>query len=659
MARKPRRPHGQPSLEGLEDRKLLSGDQSSLLLPNGQLINEGDHQRLVVQLRAASLDPQNLRYKQASKAVLPTLPERRKAFRMDDGTVTVITLYGAGTLRGTAKVGDALDIRYDNTNAASRIIARNSHSAPGASGRVRLRSLRDVDVPFGSVSGVGSNQIGIVNLPDYDLIEGGIVNLSGGVQIVQLGIIGPNTLFDIRSLPLPSNVTLPVDNVQVPSATFVATAGGGAELAGVGGLTVPGALSTGGVSAPSGFTTRINANGEIELVPVSGSSDGADLVPGATILVDAIEGRGEEPSFARAQIFGYDPTTRQLIQFDTATGAQQGLRIQVPATPAPNDDAGVGLARLDGNLVVLVGVGTEVFVYDVLTGESRGQFDTSNLGADWFVSGIAQTDTNPVLVSGFTQQALTVNLAQSLAQGRAVAAGAVFNAPDTFPLSGGATGAAGISSVALTGASYFTPFSPLSPSPQFGVMTASISRTSGAISTTATTAVSSPGSIVDDVPPTNPPFAFGSVGPYAALVTSVDTTRNVNVVTLYNPTSSFASAGTINLNIGTRLTALSESFHPELDGEAVINVQGVLTRIVGGDATGLVLNGVGYLNTIDFHRMTDSTIIGLPVGHIAIEQRQNVTILSSDDRPVGTQGGVTIVPNLVTPGALAPPRLRR
>ena len=663
MARKLK--HTRPNLESLEHRTLLSGgNYRTLLLPNGQPINEGDHARLANHLRASGLDPQDLRYGQATSKVLPTIPERRKFFSFPDGTRASLTLYGAGTLKGTSINSDGtLDLIFDGTTSGTRVIGKVLPSRRGASGRVPLAKLKDADVASVSASGTGSNQIGIVNLADFDLVAGGVVNLSAGVQILQLGVVGPDTLMTIRSLPVPQGTTLPVDNVSFPTAQFVIAPGGGTELAGTGGLAVPGAISGSTANAGGGgFITQIGANGELELIPVQGTGDQI-LVPGATLLFDSIEGNPNDDPLAPPQIFGFDPTTTKLLRFDTNSGNVL-QEINVGIAPTMNDDVGLGLARVDGRQLVLLGIDSTVYAYDVISGAPVGSFITTSLTAIGAtpITGIAHTDSRTILTSNFTQTAQSINVQESLATGSAVAVGNAYTPSREFTLSGGATGAAGLSNAFLTGSGFFDTFTPNQQ--QFGVV--SVRPSDGSLSETGRTAVSNPSSLVTQVPPDNPPFAFGSVGLFPALVTSVepatpatDTTPALparNVVTTYDVTG-YSRSDSFNLNWANRLTGLSESVNPELEGDAVINMVGIMTRIHARKARGMVLNGIGYLNTIEIPIVTDSTIIGLPVGHVVIDSRDNVTIISSDTRPVGEQGGVTIVPGLKPQGPFLPPDL--
>ena len=644
-----------PSLESLEHRTLLSGGNNrGLLLPNGQPINEADHTRLVNRLNAAGLDPQNLSYREATSTVLPTVRDRRKFLTFPDGTRVSLTLYGAGTLKGTTINSDgSLDIKFDNTNAGTRLIGKVLGRGRGTSGRVQLRTLIDAEVSPLSTSGVGTNQIGIVNLPNFDLIEGGVVNVAAGVQILHLGVIGPDTLINARSLPLPTGTTLPVDQVAFPSATFLSNG----EIAGTGGLTVPGAIGGSAGGGTSGFITRVGANGQIELIPVQ-TSGGQTLVPGATLLFDSIQGRPADPTIQPAQIFGFDPATAQLILFDTETG-KDIQRIPVPgANTVAEQDVGLGLARVNGRQLVLLGIDSTVYAYDVLSLMPVGSFSTANgpFGSSP-ISGIGHTDSVTILVSYDAQIAQTIDVAKSLETGQMVALGSSFTPTREFTLSGGATGAAGLSNAALTGAGYFDTSTPNTQ--QFGVMSVRPSATSGSLSETNRTAVTSPSSLITRITD-DPPFAFGSIGLFPALVTSVEPATSEldprNVISTYDVTG-YSRDETINLFWPNLLTGLSESVNRELEGEAVINMIGVMTRIHAREARGMTLNGIGYLNTIEIPRVRDSAIIGLPVGHVVIDQRDNVTIISSDSRPVGDQGGVTIVPDLRPVGPLFPPDL--
>jgi hypothetical protein len=324
--------------------------------------------------------------------------------------------------------------------------------------------------------------------------------------------------------------------------------------------------------------------------------------------------------------------------------------------------------------VVLVGIGTTVSAYDAATGAFEGTFSTSSLDTVApTITGIGRTDAFTVLTSSTSQKAWVINVTQSLAAGMAVLAKnpagqtiPAFTPQNEFTLSGGATGVAGVSNAYLTGNAHFNTFTPSTT--QFGVLTTALQPTASpvALQELARTQVSSPSSFtsgqITATPPPPDPIALGSRGLFPALVTGFTPASGsnpaVNNVTLYD-IRDYSPSGSVNLVWPRRLTGLSENVYPQLDGEALINVAGILTRIVSPSATGMILNGIGYLNSIDIDRVLDSTIIGLPVGHVTIDSRENVTILSSDNRPTGTQNGVTLVPGLKPVGPFVLPRVVR
>ncbi len=170
-----------PALEGLEERMLLDGNPIG---PFGEPINEQDLARYNGQL-------QNI--------VSGSTPsDRRMVFTTPEGGLVTLTLFGLGTLKGTTQDPDgSLNIVYDNSSSGTQIIGR----LVGGNGHVKLRSIKDADVPFNSLSGIEANQLDAVKLPQFDLIANGAISLVGGVRAVQLNSIGPATLVDLRSLP--------------------------------------------------------------------------------------------------------------------------------------------------------------------------------------------------------------------------------------------------------------------------------------------------------------------------------------------------------------------------------------------------------------------------------------------------------------------------
>lgn len=595
-----------PVVEGLEERKLLN---ARIIAPNGEPINDQD-------LARAQVQKVNL-----ANGSFPA--QRRKVFPAPGGGQVVVTLYGQGTLEGSFQdPTGALNILYDNTNASTQIIARVIHG----NGRAPLRLLRDADVAADSISGVGSNQLAAARLDGLDLVDGGRINLSGGVGFLRLNSVGADTVIDARSLPLTEEQINPSPASPQPVLQFVDT-GNGVELAGVGGLTAPGAI---------GVTTQEDN------VPD----------PGVSLVIRNVRGTPRTIPLADPQVFGYDPVAQQLLRFDARTGGVLGM---VPVSNNGATETGVGLGRVLGRQVVLVGTGSLVRAFDVVTGEPRGSFTTDTIPGFTAVTGIGQTDRGVGISDSTANLVQPINLNLSLATGQAVPAGAPvapvppFTPTREFFLSGGATGVAGLSNGFLTGAAHFDTFTP--DDLEFGVLT--VNTSNDRIVETARTAVSTPSSIVTNVPPDNTPIAFGSIDQGLALVTAVDATAGTNTVTLYDPRT-LGSQGSVNLLWPNRLTGLSESFHPELQGAAVVNVGGILKRIQVRRATGMVVNTIGFLQEARFGTATDTALVAEPIGHVSIQRRRNVAIFSSADRG-SPQGGVILVPGLRPVGPLTPP----
>ena len=558
----------------------------------------------------------------------------------------MLTLFGLGTMAGTTvDANGVLHIVYDNTGPNSRILA---HVA-GGNGRAKLGSIVDADVPALGFSGVGSNEIGAVKLLGFDLIDGGLINLAGGVGTLQLNSIGSNTMVDVRSLPISAGTTNPSPTSPVETLQFVTTANGGTELAGFGGFTVPGSGS--GASAQvnqNNVTTVVGAGGQVQVLSTGGAATSAKVPPpGVNVLVNQINGAPKNtPVLGPAQLFAYDPKANLLIRFDVNSGDPLQA-IEVPG--AGSSQAAVGLSRLDGRQIVLAAVGSTVYAYDVVTGVPVGSFTTTNLADQGVTSidGIGETSSKTIIVDAEPDMpgtALVLDVSASLASGEAVTTGSAFEPGREFFLTGGATGVAGLATAYLTGAAHFDSFQPNQF--QFGVL--AVNAASDHLSETKRTQVTSPSSL-SPVDPNNPQTeAFGSLDESLALVTGVSDGKNT--ITLYDPTT-LSRQGSLTLNYGNPLAGLSESFHPELGGAAVINVRGITNLIRSQYVKGLVYNDIGYLNQIGIQTAVDSTFIGLPVGHVNINRRQNVEILSTA-RPHNDRGGVTVVPDLKPVGPL-------
>ena len=356
------------------------------------------------------------------------------------------------------------------------------------------------------------------------------------------------------------------------------------------------------------------------------------------------------PVVGDPQIYGYDPVANSLIRFDATTGAQlQSIPLSTPASTA----TGVGLTRLNGSQVVLVGSGQEVQVFQASNGASMGSFSTAGLASSGFtmVDGIAGSDTAAYLIDttdGSTGAVQEINLATSLSTGQAVTTGTAFQPTRQFFLSGGGTFLPGIADMFLGGSAFLDTFQPNLY--QNGVLAATSSK--GTLTEQARGELPGPSSVQNaGNPPTMNLTSLGGLNQNLAIVTSVS--NGQNVVSLYNPDTA-AQNGSFTLNDPNLLTDLTPSFHPELAGAALVDVQGNLRSFRAIDAKGLVINESGFLNLVQIQKAVDTQVIGQPIGHANIPVRKNVLLLSSG-RDVGYRSGVIAIPSLQPVGPLSLP----
>ena len=162
-----------PGLETLEGRQLLSGAGSSLL--------------------------QTVRYTPPGVS-----PLRRLAYTAPGGAKVVVELFGVGEMNGTTIDPDgALNLRFSGTNQQTGIIA----TVVGGTGRAPLRSVQSLDLPAGSLTGVGGTLIDIVDLKDFDLVPGGRINLTPGVHVLSLDSTAADTQINLRQVPTKTTET--------------------------------------------------------------------------------------------------------------------------------------------------------------------------------------------------------------------------------------------------------------------------------------------------------------------------------------------------------------------------------------------------------------------------------------------------------------------
>lgn len=118
------------------------------------------------------------------------------------GTHVEILVVGRGSLQGTTvDSSGALHLLYSKTNAYTRIMS-NVH---GGTGQADLASIQSRDlVTHGattSLSGIGASVLHTINLPKFNLIAGGTINVTSGIANLALNSVGPDTQIQLRELP--------------------------------------------------------------------------------------------------------------------------------------------------------------------------------------------------------------------------------------------------------------------------------------------------------------------------------------------------------------------------------------------------------------------------------------------------------------------------
>ena len=234
---------------------------------------------------------------------------------------------------------------------------------------------------------------------------------------------------------------------------------------------------------------------------------------------------------------------------------------------------------------------------------------------------------------------------------RTVPLGATFSPAREFVLAGGATGVPGRDNIYALGAGFFDTAQPNLL--QAGILTLTPSS-SGTLSEVTRTVLTSQGIAVPAANGTianDASRALGSIESNLALDAGV--TNSKNVLILLNPIT-LATQGTVGLNYPNPLSDLSESFHPEIAGTALIDVQGNIQTFTAKTVNGLILNDEGNLNLLAARTATNSSVVGLPFGHVNIANRSNVSIVTNS-RLTGDRGDVTVDPTIRPIGPLTLP----
>ena len=555
----------------------------------------------------------------------------------------------------------------------------------GGNGRAPLASILNSQLiaagAQNSLSGVGGNVIQAVYLKNFDLIAGGNINLTSGVNTVVLDSVGPE-----YSDPPPRASARPEHDYEHCEYSHRRHRGDARAAKRLGRRTEqlvdlehfyqrrrrsrpasrrPSRMK--GVSA----TYQVGGNGNQTLTSISGSfTPGTNIVeplptgqppqtpppapPGVILKVNRIAGSLTAPInlLTDPKIFGYDPTTGQLIRFDlnlkTDTGAVDPTfaPISVPGDPA---SVGLNLGSNGSQLDVLISSGTTVYAYNATTGAAVGSFTTSEP-----VNSIASTDTITVLGSYATNQLQMINLAASLQTGVAQSAPGNpqgFTPASGFTLLGGLSGTPGSTSVTAAVGAHFDTFQPTQFQLGLQVLnTVSVGRGSKLSYGFARGIAcgTHPERLLHNRAdqPAHSDAAWRGPRKHRSksrAECSEPPTERIQILT---------SSGTLTLDYPDLLTGLSEAFRPDLTSSALIDIQGDVQSIRGSSATGTVINDNGNLNLVKFASVSNSTIVGQPVSHLQIKNRSHVTVLTPS-RTAGGRNAVTVDANLNPIGPLS------
>jgi hypothetical protein len=470
----------------------------------------------------------------------------------------------------------------------------------------------------------------MVNLKNFNLVNNGQINLTGGVHTLFLNSVGANAQIHLRELPASlSSSTSATTNVTDNGVNLQFALG----LAGDRTLT-----SVAGEPLLPNFSVLAST---VTTSATSGHNPGPPPAPpGVVVSVGSVRGQPRASTAVEdPQIFGYDPVANTLIRFDAKTGAQLQT---IPLAGLGTMTAGVALGRDNGQLVVLTGSGSTIYAFNALNGAPVGQFSTANLdnGAFTSVDGIGSTDNRTILMDSTADSggvAQVIDVTASLATGQAVPTSSPFSPTREFNFSGGLTGIAGSNTIYATGAGFFDTSQPNLT--QAGAMAISVGTTK--LTESSRQAIKNAGNFIN-TGPIGPgqilPFqAVGSIDQNLAAVTSVG--KGKNNVTLYNPTNE-SLIGSVSLSDPNQLADLSESFRPALAGTSLLDIQGNLQSLRATNVRGLFMNVEGYANLVKIQHTSDSTFYALPFAHAEMPHRSNVTIISSF-RSVDGRNGVT------------------
>ncbi len=314
-SRKTQAKRTRPTLEGLEERKLLSRASAAAVAASASSgVFSGDN-----------------------RIFSYTTPTRGHA---------VIHVVGLGNLLGTGLTpSGALELVYDDTNAYSKIVG----TVTGGGGHAPLESIQNGRLiaagASNSLSGQGGDVAESFLLSPFDLIDGGRINLTPGVNSLNLDSIGADTQINLRTLPPPpsTTTTLPTSSLLVgtsaagSSTSGTTTGSSGTTSGGSATITIFRAFATTTSTSSSSITTlealqstSITNPGGVTTTYVSNGNGSQTLTGVAGEFASA--GNIVEPLPTGSSIYTVPPAPPGII---LKVNRVQGAKLSAPLTSRP------------------------------------------------------------------------------------------------------------------------------------------------------------------------------------------------------------------------------------------------------------------------------------------------------------------------------------
>ncbi len=257
-----------------------------------------------------------------------------------DGTRVEIKIIGVGSLQGTFVDASGLHLLFSKTNAYTRIVS-NVH---GGTRQAALASIYSADLynnhAVTSLSGIGASVLRTINLPNFNLIAGGTIDVESGIANLNLNSVGPDTQIQLRVLPTSSLTTFATANSNSgvtantnpttsntsssstsssssssSSTTTTTTTSSSTSSNNNSSVIVTGAFL---VQSLAGITGEFVSTGNIVEVSTPGTPGPPPAPPGLVLKINHVNGNiASAPNLLTDNdIFGYDPITGQVLRFN-------------------------------------------------------------------------------------------------------------------------------------------------------------------------------------------------------------------------------------------------------------------------------------------------------------------------------------------------------